>query len=213
MIHWLVLGVLLVIACWRIFWGYPRPLYATRVLSRRECAFLEAAANATFPPGGSIPASGGDANVGAYTDRWMASVHPRMRRLMRMLFFLVEHATIFFPAPSGWRGFRRFTALLPGQQSAVLESWATSRLRARRLVFQSLRAIVTMGYFAHPPVLRQLGLEPRAIETPVCPADLIYPPIGRSKDAIRHTAVTPPSDGTPLDPAGPPHPRYAEDGA
>ena len=102
------------------------------MLTRREVAFLEAAATATFPPGGAIAASGADANVGAYTDRWMGTLHPRMRRLMRLLFFLVEHATLFFPAP-GWRGFRRFSALLPGQQSAALEGWAHSPLRVRRL--------------------------------------------------------------------------------
>jgi hypothetical protein len=212
MVGWLLLGVLATWVLSRIFWGYPRPLYRPQSLSRREVAFLEAAATATFPPGGAISASGADAGVGAYTDRWMAVLHPRMRLLMRLLFFLLEHATLFFPAP-GWRGFRRFTALLPGQQSAVMEGWATSRMRVRRLVFQSLRAIVTMGYFAHPPVLRQLGLEPRAIESPVCEADLLFPAIGKSPDAILHTAVGPPSDGTPIDMAGAADPRYAEEGS
>ena len=212
MTGWLLLGLLTLWVFLRVFWGYPRPRYQPRVLSRREVAFLEAAAHATFPPGGAIAASGADAGVGAYTDRWMDTLHPRMRLLMRLLFLLVEHGTLFFPAP-GWRGFRRFTALLPGQQSAVLGGWATSRLRARRLVFQSLRAIVTMGYFAHPPVLRQLGLEPRAIESPVCEADLLFPAIGRDPATIRHTAAGPPSDGTPIDLAGPVDPRHAEEGA
>lgn len=212
MILWLLV---LALAAWvlaRVFWGYPPPPYPTRSLGRREVAFLEAAATATFPPGGAISASGADAGVGAYTDRWMATLHPRMRLLMRLLFFLVEHATLFFPAP-GWQGFRRFTTLLPGQQSAVLDGWATSRSRARRLVFQSMRAIVTMGYFAHPPVLRQLGLEPRAIESPVCEADLLFPAIGKSPDSIAHTRVGPPSDGTPIDLSGPVDPRYAEEQA
>ena len=212
MIGWLLLSLLVAWVFARVFLGYPRPLQSPQVLSRRELAFLEAAANATFPPGGAIAASGGDAGVGAYTDRWMSTLHPRMRLLMRLLFFLVEHATLFFPAP-GFRGFRRFSALLPGQQSAVLDAWASSRWRARRLVFQSLRAIVTMGYFAHPPVLRQLGLEPRAIESPVCEADLLFPAIGRSPATIAHGETGPPSDGTPIDLAGPVDPRYAEEGA
>ena len=211
MIGWLLLGLLLAWVFTRVFWGYPRPLYRPQSLSRREAAFLEAAATATFPPGGAIAPSGAAAGVGAYTDRWMVVLHPRIRLLMRLLFFLLEHATLFFPAP-GWRGFRRFTALLPGQQSAVLDGWATSGLRGRRLIFQSLRAIVTMGYFAHPPVLRQLGLEPRAIESPVCAADLLFPAVGKSPDTIRHTSVGPPSDGTPIDLSGPADPRYAEEG-
>ena len=48
-----------------------------------------------------------------------------------------------------------------------------------------------------------------AIETPVCEADLLYPPVGRPKTEIRHRAVTAPSDGRPLDLAGPRHPAYS----
>ena len=75
-----------------------------------------------------------------------------------------------------------------------------------------VRAILCMGYLAHPRVLRQLRLAPRAFETPVCEADLLYPPIGRGPEAIRYSSadLTPPSDGTPLSVEGPLHPRYAE---
>jgi hypothetical protein len=130
---------------------------------------------------------------------------------MRLLFFLVEHATLVAPAP-GWGGWRRFSSLSPEQRIAALDGWRTSRHFARRLVFTSLRAILTMGYFSHPPVLRQLRVAPLAIETPVCEADLLYPPIGRSPEAIRWSAadLTPPSDGTPVDLDGPLHPAYAE---
>ncbi len=81
-----------------------------------------------------------------------------------------------------------------------------------RIVFTSLRAILTMGYFAAPPVLRALQLAPYDIPTPVTEADLLYPPIGKGRDAIRWTRadLTPPSDGQPLDLDGPLHPAYAE---
>jgi len=208
---WLLLGVLAGIAWLRIGWGYPRPAREWLVLAPREIAFIQAAASATFPPGGAIPPSGADADVPAYTDRWLRRLPTRTRRLIRLLFFLVEHATLVIPAP-GWRGFRRFSSLLPGQQAAVLEGWRTSRFRARRLVFASLRAIVTMGYFAHPPVLRRLGLAPRAIRTPVCEADLLFPPIGRGREAITHTRadLARPRETTPLDATTPIDPRYAE---
>ena len=67
-------------------------------------------------------------------------------------------------------------------------------------MFTSLRAILTMGYFAHPEVLRRLGLAPRRVDPPVTEVDLLYPPIGAPPGAIRHTRadLTPPSDGTPL---------------
>jgi len=194
----------------RVLAGYGPSQRQLRVLARREEAFLDAAAEATFPPGGAIEASGLDADLPSYADEWLSRVHPRIRILMRALLFLVEHATLFFPAPAP-RGWRRFSALSPEQRAAVLEGWENSRLFPRRLVFSSLRAVLTMGYFSHPPVLRQLVLAPLAIESPVCEADLLYPPVGLGPEAIRHgpSDLTAPSDGRPLDSAGPVHPAYA----
>ena len=191
---------------------YPAASQSHRVLTRAEAAFIDAAAEAMFPAGGAIPASGREANLPAYTDRLLQASHPRQRFLMRLLFFLVEHATLFFPAP-GRFGLRRFSSLSYEQQLGVLDGWSDSRMFARRLVFTSLRAILTMGYFAHPPVLRQLHLAPHAIDTPVCEADLLYPPIGALPAAIRHTRrdLTPMSDGTPIDLDGPLHRTYVED--
>jgi hypothetical protein len=211
MIAWLLLALAVVYALVRVFAGYPRPKRPCTVLSRREMAFLDAAGEATFPPGGAIDASGGEVDLAIYTDRWLTVMHPRMRLLMRMLFFLVEHATLFLPAP-GPRGWRRFSSLLPEQRVAVLDGWRTSRLYARRIVFVSLRAILTMGYFAHPPVLRQLNLAPRAVETPLIEADLLYPPIGRGPEAIAHerSDLRPASLGAPLDATAPVDPRFLE---
>ncbi len=200
----------------RIFAGYATPARPAAVLSRRELGFLDAAADTLFPAGGAIPLSGREAGVPAYVDRYVEAVPRRMRILMRLLFFLVEHATVFFPAPGGISGggMRRFSALDQAQREVALADWQRSRFFPRRLVFTSLRAILTMGYFASPPVLRALRLAPLAIETPVCEADLLYPRIGERPESIRFTAadLTPPSDGTPLDLDGPLHAVYAERG-
>jgi len=206
---WLLAAVALGYAVSRVALGYPRPARRFHSLSRSEVSFLAAAAEATFPPGGEIPPSGLDADLPGYTDRLLVAAHPRMRLLMHLLFFLVEHATLFFPAP-GRGGWRRFSALGAEQRAAVLEGWRTSRLFPRRLVFASLRAILTMGYFAFPPVLRQLGLAPYEIRTPVCEADLWYPRIGASRSSLRlsRADLTPSSDGTPIPLDAPLHPAY-----
>ena len=213
MLGWLLLVIAVGYGLSRVFAGYPRPADGIRLLAAREAAFLEAAAQATFPPGGAIPPSGSEAGITAFTDRWLQVLHGRMRLLVRLLFFLLEHATLFFPAP-GPRGFRRFSSLSLEQRAIALEGWRASRLFPRRLVFESLRAILTMGFFSHPPVLRQLGLAPLDFETPVCEADLLYPPIGRGPEAIVFTAsdLGPPSAAEPLEPETPLHPRYAGDG-
>jgi hypothetical protein len=214
MLVWAILAGLVAWGLWRVFGGYPAPAEPPRVLARRELALVAAAADAMFPPGGEIPPSGSEVGIPAYSDRYVAAVDPGTRRLMRLLFFLVEHATLFFPAP-GLDGWRRFSALSAEQRVAVLDGWRRSRLFPRRLVFTSLRAILTMGYFAAPVVLRRLGLAPKRIDTPVVEADLLYPPVGRAKDAIRYgqSDLTPPGPRRPLDVDGPLHPAYAEDAA
>ena len=194
----------------RLFVGYPAPAQRFRALSSHEAAFLSAAADATFPPGGDIPASGTEAGIPAYVDAYMAALPPRNRILIRLLFFLFEHVTLVIPAP-GFDGFRRFTSLRPQQQRALLESWGTSRLRSRRVVFTSLRTILSMGYMSSPDVLRCMGLAPLAIESPVVDADLLYPRIGQPSSSQRwrledRVAGT----GVPLDPRGPLHPDYDE---
>jgi hypothetical protein len=207
MLIWILLGAGLGYAGARVLLGYP-PAHGFRILARPEVAFLTAAADAIYPDGAGLP-SGPEARVAERLDAYLEIVPARMRRLMRLLFFLVEHATAVFPAPAP-RGRRRFSSLSAEQRTAALDAWRTSRLFPRRLVFASLRALLTNAYVADPGVLRGLGLTPWAIDTPVCEADLLYPPIGQLPAAIRHAATSPPSDGTPLDPAAPRHPAYAE---
>lgn len=210
------LAVALAVAlAWRAFGGYPRPALRFARLSRREAAFIAAAAEALFPPGGVVPPSGLDAGVPAWTDRWLDALPRATRLLVRLLFALVEHATLGFPAP-GWDGWRRFSSLDAEQRGRALEGWRTSRLFVRRLVFTSLRAIVTQAYFADPVVLRALALAPRAIEPPVTAADALYPAIGRPRSEIRfaerevrvHGPLDRPPAGEPLGPHGLLHPDY-----
>lgn len=207
-------GLAVALAGWavaRLFLGYAAADPALRRLSSHEQAFVRAAADAVFPAGGALPLSGSEAGAVAHVDRYVASLSPRSRVLIRLLFFLLEHATLFFPAP-GWNGFRRFTKLSPAQRVAVLDAWGRSPWAVRRTVFQSLRAIVTMAYFANAAVLRGMGLAPLEMESPVTDADLLYPPVGRPKSEIRFTPADRdrPVSRAPLDPHGPLDPAYRE---
>jgi hypothetical protein len=211
----LVLALLLVGAVAglrRLLAGYPHPPGRWQVLSPGEVALLEAAADTIYPPGGPVPPSGCEAGVPVWVDGYVAALPARMRLLTRALLMLVENATLLFPAPPP-RGWRRFSALSPPQRSAALEGWRTSRLFPRRLVFMSLRAILTMGYFASPAVLRAVGLAPRAVAPAVVEADLLFPRVGRRRDSIAFTAADlRPSDGRPVFPDAPLHPDFAEGG-
>jgi hypothetical protein len=208
---WIAAG-LLGLGLARVYAGYPAAAPRPQALRRREHALVTAVADAMFPPGGAIAASGAEAEVASYVDRLFAESQPRQRAQMRALFFLFEHATLIFPAPGGLGGLRRYSSLDESQRQAVLERWRTSRFFVRRLCFTSLRALCTLGFFASPRVLRALRLAPFAIETPVCEADLWYPPIGASRSSLRLTRadLTPPSSGVPLALDAPLAEGYAE---
>lgn len=214
-VGWSILGVAIggaaAYAGVRVFAGYREPGPRIGLLAPREVGFVEAAALAMFPSGGAVAPSGLEAGILEYVDRYTSRLTPSLRRLLRLLFVAVEHATLVFPAP-GPGGRRRFSKLTPEQRVAVLLGWQRSRLFARRLAFTSLRAVLTMGYFADPAVLRELRLAPFTIETPVCEADLLFPRIGERPEGIGLTRddLTPPSDGTPVPLDTPLDPRYRE---
>jgi len=204
----LIAAVAIGLAARRIF-VYPAPAGEYRALRRHEVAFVASAADAMYPTGGSIVSSGRDANLPDYADRFVAASQPRTRLLLHLLFTFVEHATLIFPAP-GWGGWRRFSSLTHDQRVAALNGWSESSLFARRLVFTSLRAVLTMGYFAHPGLLRELCLAPLAIETPLCEADLIFPRIGEHPNTIPYGRESLGRSGpaVPLAIDAPLHPDY-----
>lgn len=193
---------------WRLFLGYPPARRAHRFVRRREAAFLDAAAEATFPADGPIPLSGREADLPAYADGFLEALPRHLRLQVHAMFLLFEQATIFFPAP-GVSGFRRFSSLSLEQRVAVLQGWSHSRLFLRRVVFTALRAVLTMGYLGHPTALRHLRLAPLDFPSPICEADLLYPRIGQLPSSIHWTREDLwSSDGRPLDPNGPLHPDY-----
>ena len=98
---------------------------------------------------------------------------------------------------------------IDGEWQRAIDRIATGRLPFALAL--GLLGLATLPDAMVPPLLRQLRLAPLAIETPVCEADLLYPPIGAAPADIVHTTddLTPPSDGTPVDIDGPLHPRYS----
>lgn len=145
-IAWLARGV---------FLGYPAKDIPTRNLSRKEQAILAAAADALFPPGGPIPLSGTDAGAIPYLDAYVGRVDTTQRALMRLLFQAIEHG----PWLLGPR-FSRFTRLDAASRIVFLGKLAKSDLYFHRVIFLSIRVMLTMAYLANDEVARQMRIEP-----------------------------------------------------
>jgi hypothetical protein len=137
-----------------VFTGYPPARLARgALLSRKEQAIVVACADALFPPGGPIPLSGTDAGLLPYMEVYVRRLPPLARLLVRLLFLSLEHGPwVFGPRPA------RFTRLRPAERIAVLRAMARSRMYFRRLSCLSLRAMMTMGYLAHPDVARTMRM-------------------------------------------------------
>lgn len=116
-------------------------------MSKSEQAVVAACADTMFPPAGPISVSGTQAGLVAYVDGYIRAL-PRMRRfLVHMLFLFIQLSPwLFGPRRS------RFTRLSPADRLRVFEDMAVSPLYFRRVAFLSMRAIMTMGYFACPTV-------------------------------------------------------------
>lgn len=133
--------------------GYPAPPVVTRNLSRKEQAILAAAADALFPPGGPIPLSGTEAGTIPYLDAYVGRVDRSQRALMRLLFQAIEHG----PWLLGPR-LARFTRLGAAERIAFLRKLSKSNLYFHRVVFLSLRVMLTMAYLANEEVARRMRI-------------------------------------------------------
>ena len=135
-----------------VFLGYPAGL-TTHNLSRKEQAILAAAADALFPPGGPIPLSGTEAGAIPYLDAYVGRVDAAQRALMRLLFQAVEHGPWLF----GPR-LARFTRLGAAERIVFLRMLARSDRYFLRVIFLSLRIMLTMAYLANEEVARRMRI-------------------------------------------------------
>ncbi len=196
----LFLGLLAFLG-FRLFWGYPKPQRDFQMLAPRDVAFLDAAADVFFPAGEGMPLSGLEADLPGYAEAYLSELPVQKRRLILALFTLFEQGPLLWPA-RGLGAFRRFSSLDREQRVRVMQGWADSRLFLRRTAFSALKAVLILGYLGRPESLASLGFTRWSFESPVGEADLLYPPIGESRDKVSYTRedLTDPSAGVPLRP-------------
>lgn len=136
-----------------LFLGYPEQTIRGKSLGGKEQAIVAACADAFFPPGGPIAISGTGAGLVAYFDEYVARLPKGQATLVRLLLWFMEHAPwIFGPSRT------RFSALGLDARIAVLQRMHESPIYFRRVAFLSMRTILTMGYLAHPDVMRAMRM-------------------------------------------------------
>ncbi|MBM4359160.1 MAG: hypothetical protein FJ096_13725 [Deltaproteobacteria bacterium] len=161
-----------------LFSGYrPGPL-AESILSDREQALVAAVADAFFPPRGPIAVSGTEAGLVAYFDGYLRRSEPLPRFMIRLLLVYTELSPLLF----GPRRVR-FTRLTQEEQLAALEGAGTSDIYFRRVTFISMRAVMTMGYLAHPQVAAAMRMKADTDPFGIGDRTLEVTPVRYSKEA------------------------------
>lgn len=126
------------------WWDQP-PGPGMRYLSTDEVAFLDALADAIFPPEQGLPVRGGEAQVARAVDDVLSGMAPPQRNLLR----LSLHALDQYPRPTHLQPFRD---LSPDDAVAVLAGWTRSELAELRGIVASVYIFVAMAYSLHPAV-------------------------------------------------------------
>jgi len=193
--------------------GYPSAPAGLAILHRGEAAFVQSVAEVLFPGGGAMPISGAEAQLAHSIDRHLAALPRAQRVQIRLLFFAVEHATLFMSGDEPG-GRRRYSSLSAAARVSFLERLSNHRQGLFRLLFTALRSVFVLGYLGHPGNLHGLGLAPFEIEPVVSDAELLFPRVGALPSSIPHAPDdrTDPASRGPLDPHGPRHRAYARAG-
>lgn len=143
---------LLVAVARGLFMGYPGARLQGSIFSAKEQAIVAACAETLFPARGPIPLSGTEAGLVAYMDLYVKRLGRTQELLIKLLFWSIEHGPWVF----GLKG--RFTSLSHDDRMKMLARMAKSPIYFRRISFLSMRAMLTMGYLAHPEVAKAMGM-------------------------------------------------------
>lgn len=114
---------------------------------------VRAFADALFPPKGPIPISGSEAGAAEFMRKYTAGCQPRQRRLVYLLITVTELGPLVF----GPRR-KRFSRLTQAERQAFIADGYTSRIYMRRVCVLTMRALLTMAYFANEQVLAHIGM-------------------------------------------------------
>lgn len=113
------------------------------VLSPSEVRIVSALGLAMYPEDGPLP-SATDARVVEYVDRYLTMLPKQEQRLVRLMF--VAFGAMSYPRSRAGR-------------TAFIARLENHPLYYGRVVFQALRSVFTLAYYADAEVQRQMGID------------------------------------------------------
>ena len=118
---------------------YDQPAdHGLELLSADEAAFLIAFAEAVYPPGGAIEASGADVAIEVFVDRVLAGMPGFQQQGVKLLCHAIDALGL------------GFTGRPLDERSSQILAWLGHPLAEVRGGVQTLVLLVGMGYTTHP---------------------------------------------------------------
>lgn len=123
-----------------------------RVLTDDEARFLDAAADALFPPGNALGVDGASVGVSAGTDTLLDGQPPSVLRVFHAVLSVLDWWPVL-----AFSSTARFSSLPLDERVQVLRSFDESGLEARRGLVSLVRVLVSMFVFERREVLIAIG--------------------------------------------------------
>jgi hypothetical protein len=140
-------GTLFYEAVWK-----PSPPGPGRVcLSEYEFEVCQKLGETFFPGMPVSPLTAAEVQLAEFADSYIGGMYEKEQRLFKLLLKAFNLQPIFTQG-------RTFVGLPLEQRQMVLNDWAESKMSARKAGYQSLRFVLSMGYFEDLRVRKALGL-------------------------------------------------------
>ncbi|MEB2313654.1 MAG: hypothetical protein OZ921_16150 [Sorangiineae bacterium] len=130
-------------------------------LSRILRTSIAATSEAMFPENDLGAPDWKSTDLVARTLSYLEELPPYNRRLVTLLFLLIELGAVLLGA-----GLRRFSKLPASRRTDLIRGWRRSSFEPYRMVGDSVKAVTTMMYMSHLAVVRYIE-EYRACEHPL----------------------------------------------
>ena len=123
-------------------------------LNPRQRHILRTIAETMLPPDVGFPIAPDDDNLVIPVERLLSPLGKRgINGLGTFLYFFDWAALIFVPR------FKPFTKLSPQDREKYLKGWQNSRIKYRRMLMLSMKALVCLIFFSDPKVKAAVGYD------------------------------------------------------